>query len=98
MIQFKLQMILSCEAQCGATTVVDLLITSHRLRRLLEDSNRLEEDDLPADWALHTSGGWGSTDFTKTQLLCADCVKKWNHGTVRRGTRGPLTRISLAGT
>lgn len=45
-------------------------------------SQRIDESQLPDLWEYYTSGGWGKTDYTKTQLLCPECVRKWREETV----------------
>lgn len=30
----------------------------------------VDEPDAPEGWGYHTSGGWGITNYTKTELLC----------------------------
>lgn len=33
---------------------------------------------LPAGWESRLSGGWGKTDYTKTEHLCPKCKEKEN--------------------
>jgi len=33
---------------------------------------------LPKGWGTVTSGGWGSTDYTRTEDLCPICLEKEN--------------------
>lgn len=96
MIRFNLRITVSCDNNCGASFEHEAPVTAWQLRRLLENDDALEVEQLPTDWGYHTTGGWGMTNYTKTQLLCAKCIAKWDHGTTRWGTNGPLTQIANA--
>jgi hypothetical protein len=45
-------------------------------------SQIIDGGQLPDLWEYYTSGGWGSTNYTKTQLLCPECVRKWRDESV----------------
>lgn len=100
MIQFKLQMVVTCDHaphSCNKKLEFDLLISAHKLQKILKDgSDALEPRDLPSDWGFHTTGGWGMTDYTKTELLCGNCIGKYGYGTTEWGTNGPLSQIAKA--
>lgn len=99
MIEFHLSATVTCAGdQCGACFSLDIKMTGWRLKKLIEaGDDALAPNDIPTDWGFHTSGGWGMTNYTKTQLLCRKCIEKWDHGTVKWGNRvGPLTQIAAA--
>jgi len=53
--------------------------------------------DLPFGWGTLTSGGWGMTNYTRTQVLCMDCLDKAEakkEGQIERSKKGPLDGLA----
>ena len=73
-----LKLRIKCDS-CDKTEEVEAWIPWWDLHVVLGSHKdlHLEEDQLPDLWEYYKSGGWGATDYTKTQLLCPDCVRRW---------------------
>ncbi len=54
-------------------------------------------EDYPFGWGSWRTGGWGKTNFEKSQDLCPECLAKAkveNYGTIRESRRTVLDGLA----
>jgi hypothetical protein len=73
----RLDLEICCDSCMEATAKIKVRVPWCELGSLLERGKPLEDTQLPDLWEYHSSGGWGMTGYTKTQLLCPRCVRTW---------------------
>lgn len=53
--------------------------------------------DIPFGWGTCTSGGWGATNYTRSQLLCPNCLdeaEEKKYGEIRRSEKQILDGLA----
>lgn len=79
----RLDLTIRCDS-CGKKARIKVKLDWRKFQIALGDRSErtLDDKDLPDLWEYHRSSGWGMTDYTRTQLLCGDCVRKWRDESV----------------
>ena len=78
----RVELRIGCDSCMRSTAKIKAWIDRSDLKSILKGDSRLSRKDLPDLWEYHTSGGWGMTNYTKTQLLCPTCVRVWREESV----------------